>query len=594
MWIKKPREARAVVVGGGTMGIDVAVVLARGGAQVVVVEPSAQRRATLPQLLVERLGALDLLDRTAQVTFTAALGDLAWASVSLVIDCVPERLDIKRALFAELVELAEHDAVLTSNSSSFPISTIAEGLATADRMFGLHFFMPAHLVPLVEVVMGPASNLSTAQELVEFMRGCGNVPVLVRKDKPGFLANRMQHAMAREAFALIDEGVATPEDVDAAVRFGFGFRFLAAGPVMQRDHAGLDIHCAAAATMYPSLANNSEPARALRDRVSQGHLGMKSGEGFYAWTPETQRAERDRYDRLLHQGLSLLAAELPQIERVEPAKPGFFETPLLITVAPNGAYKQTKDHPALPVTPETLAQTAKACMDAGAAMLHMHIRDAQGGHSLDVAGYREATRVVRAAVGSGLILQVTSEAANRYQAAQQIAMVKALIPEAVSVGLREIDRPEIGERGLAEFFAWLVAHKVMTQVILYDESDLQRWQALRQAGVIPEGKWSLLFVLGRYTAGQRSEPKDLLPFVTHHHTNEPWAMCAFGSGEHACATAAAALGGHVRVGFENNLLLKSGVVARDNAALVHQVVQVAAALGRPVATADQARGWFAA
>jgi uncharacterized protein (DUF849 family) len=273
---------------------------------------------------------------------------------------------------------------------------------------------------------------------------------------------------------------------------------------------------------------------------------------------------------------------------------GFFETPLLITVAPNGAYKQPQDHPALPVTPDGLAQTAKACRDAGAAMLHLHIRDAQGRHSLDVAGYREALRVVRAAVGSDLILQVTSEAAKVYQAPQQLAMVQELVPEALSVGLREIDQPEVGEAGLARFFAWLLEHRVMTQVILYDEQDLRRWQALRQQGVVPDGRWFLLFVLGRYTAGQRSTPQDLLPFVQAHHTGEPWAMCAFGAGEHACAATAAALGGHVRVGFENNLLLRNGEVARDNAQLVQQVVDVAAALGRPVATPQQARDWFAA
>lgn len=273
---------------------------------------------------------------------------------------------------------------------------------------------------------------------------------------------------------------------------------------------------------------------------------------------------------------------------------GFFDTPLLITVAPNGAYKQLQDHPALPVTPDGLAQTAKACREAGAAMLHLHIRDAQGRHSLDVAGYREALSVVRAAVGPDMILQVTSEAAKVYQAPQQLAMVQELVPEALSVGLREIDQPEVGEAGLARFFAWLLEHRVMTQVILYDEQDLRRWQALRQQGVVPDGRWFLLFVLGRYTAGQRSTPHDLLPFVQAHHTGEPWAMCAFGAGEHACAATAAALGGHVRVGFENNLLLKTGKVAHDNAQLVQQVVHVAAALGRPVATAQQAREWFAA
>jgi uncharacterized protein (DUF849 family) len=269
-----------------------------------------------------------------------------------------------------------------------------------------------------------------------------------------------------------------------------------------------------------------------------------------------------------------------------------FSDSLLITVAPNGAYKQRTDHAALPMTSAELGQTAKQCLDAGAAMVHMHIRDAQGRHSLDVQGYRDAQQAVKAAVGEELIIQVTSEAARVYQAPEQIAMVTALKPEAVSVGLREVDQPEIGEAGLSRFFGWLAQERVMTQVIVYDVTDLQRWQALRAQGVIPDAPWSLLFVLGRYSVGQTSEPKDLLPFVLAHTGTEPWSMCAFGAGEHACATTAVALGGHARVGFENNLLLNNGQIAPDNAALVRQVADSARVLGRSLCTAQQAREAF--
>jgi uncharacterized protein (DUF849 family) len=271
-----------------------------------------------------------------------------------------------------------------------------------------------------------------------------------------------------------------------------------------------------------------------------------------------------------------------------------FSQPLLITVAPNGAYKQRPDHPALPITTTELGQTAKLCLDAGAAMIHMHIRDAEGRHSLDVQGYRDAQQAVKAAVGDELIIQITSEAARVYKAPEQIAMVTTLKPEAVSVGLREVDQPEIGEAGLAQFFGWLAKERVMTQVIVYDVVDLQRWQALRAQGVIPDAPWSLLFVLGRYSVGQTSEAKDLLPFVMAHTGAEPWSMCAFGAGEHACATTAVALGGHARVGFENNLLLNNGQVAPDNAALVRQIADSASVLGRSLYTAQQAREAFLA
>ena len=310
-----PRHTHAVVIGAGTMGADVAVVLARGGCRVTVTDPSPARRNELAPRTLDALSSLGLAGRAANVQTVADLSDVAWADVALVIECIPENLSAKQALFTELVQLAPAHTVLTSNSSSFPISAIGQGLPSQARMLGLHFFMPAHLVPLVEVVMGPQTDEATAQRLLSYMRGCASVPVLVRKDKPGFLANRLQHALAREAFAMMDEGVATAEDVDAAVRFGFGFRYLAAGPVLQRDHAGLDVHCAAATTMYPSLSNTDHPAKVLQDQVNAGRLGMKTGAGFFDWPEDRRMAEKARYNQLLKQGLALLADELPPLDR---------------------------------------------------------------------------------------------------------------------------------------------------------------------------------------------------------------------------------------------------------------------------------------
>ncbi|MES2758493.1 MAG: 3-hydroxyacyl-CoA dehydrogenase NAD-binding domain-containing protein [Pseudomonadota bacterium] len=312
--LPKPAHACALVVGGGTMGADVALVLARGGCRTIVMEMGEPRRQALDAYFSDGLRKLGVEHKRDRISTCASLDEVDWPAVDLVIECIPEKLALKQTLFADLVQRTRADTVLCSNSSSFPISAIGEGLDTADRMLGLHFFMPAHLVPLVEVVLGARSSAALADSLSAFMRACGMVPVLVRKDMPGFLANRLQHALAREAFALIDAGVATPEDVDAAVRFGFGFRFLAAGPVLQRDHAGIDVHCPAAATMYPSLAANTEPSKALTERYAAGKFGMKSGEGFYKWTPESIAAERARYDDLLMAGLRLLAPELPRID----------------------------------------------------------------------------------------------------------------------------------------------------------------------------------------------------------------------------------------------------------------------------------------
>ena len=212
--IDKPSKSTALIVGGGTMGADVALLLARAGCRTIVMESSNARRHLLPDYFVRGMTDLGYPQRADKLSAGASLDDLAWNEIDLVIECIPERLDIKQVLFTELERRARPDALLTSNSSSFPISAIAANLASAQRMLGLHFFMPAHLVPLVEVILGAASNPAHAETLAAFMRGCGMVPVIVKKDLPGFLANRLQHALAREAFAMIDDGVATAQDVD--------------------------------------------------------------------------------------------------------------------------------------------------------------------------------------------------------------------------------------------------------------------------------------------------------------------------------------------------------------------------------------------
>jgi 3-hydroxybutyryl-CoA dehydrogenase len=243
-----------------------------------------------------------------------SLNQFDWSEIDLVIECVPEKLEIKQDLFTQLEQVVNPQTVLASNSSSFPISQIAEGLKTSARMIGLHFFMPAHIVPCVEVVYGEKTSPLVADSLTRLMTACGMVPVTVKKDLPGFLANRLQHALSREAFDLIDAGIVTPEDVDKAVRFGFGFRYLAAGPVLQRDHAGLEIHAAAGASIYPSLNNKGEVAKCLKEKVDAKNLGMKTGQGFYSWDADAIKAERQRYDELLRAGLKLIQKELPEIK----------------------------------------------------------------------------------------------------------------------------------------------------------------------------------------------------------------------------------------------------------------------------------------
>lgn len=268
-------------------------------------------------------------------------------------------------------------------------------------------------------------------------------------------------------------------------------------------------------------------------------------------------------------------------------------SPLVLAVAPNGARKTKSDHPALPVLPGELAREASAALEAGAAMIHLHVRDGEGRHTLDVDAYRAATAAIRAEIGDRIIVQATSEAVGLYDRHQQMAMVRELRPEAVSLAIREIVPDESSERDAADFFAFLVRERIQPQFILYSPEDLARLETLRRRGIVPVARPFVLFVLGRYTAGQRSEPADLLAFLAPYPAGLHWAVCAFGPRENACALTAAALGGHARVGFENNLFLADGRVAADNAELVRQVAAGARLIGRPLASADQARALFA-
>jgi 3-hydroxybutyryl-CoA dehydrogenase len=176
-------------------------------------------------------------------------------------------------------------------------------------MLGLHFFMPGHLVPCVEVIRGERTAPAVIEKVCGIMADLGKKPVRVRKDVPGFLANRIQHALMREAISLVEQGFASAEDVDAAVRYGFGFRYVAAGPLLQRDLAGIDIHNAAAATMYPHLCNDSEPSRLMRDLVAKGHRGVKAKQGFYRWDDAGIARAQARYKAALRQALEIFRNE---------------------------------------------------------------------------------------------------------------------------------------------------------------------------------------------------------------------------------------------------------------------------------------------
>ena len=271
----------------------------------------------------------------------------------------------------------------------------------------------------------------------------------------------------------------------------------------------------------------------------------------------------------------------------------FTEQRVIVMAAPNGARRSQKDYPALPVTAGELADDAAALRDAGASVLHLHVRDEDGQHTLDAGRYRDALAAIRDRVGDGLVLQVTTEAVGRYSAVEQMDVVRELQPEAASLALRELCPEKGDEPAFAEFCQWMHEAAVWPQFILYDVGDVRRFDALRATGVIVGNAPFAMFVLGKYGDAAAGAVADLDVLLEATDPNAyPWAVCCFGPNEHAVMRAVLDRGGHVRIGFENNVVLSDGTPAPDNAALIHEFVASTAVEARQPATAQEVRAVF--
>jgi 3-hydroxybutyryl-CoA dehydrogenase len=311
---------KVVVIGTGTMAAGIGAGFINAGFACVFLgrqmDKARQSLADAHALAQGLAGGVP----TGAVAGSAGLIDSwnDWTHVVWVIETVAEDLDIKRALFAALDIRVPAHIPIGSNSSGFPITRIAQGLATRRRMFNAHYFMPAHLVPLVELALGEDSDPVLGAAVCGLYRRAGKKPVLVRKDIPGFLANRIQHALMREALALIDSGIASPEDVDTAVRYSFGFRYAAAGPVLQKEISGWDSMAKAAAEIYPSLSNTHVLADCVSRIIAAGHTGMKAGEGFRPWSADQIKIERAAYEERLKAAFDVLAMDGRSVESSRP------------------------------------------------------------------------------------------------------------------------------------------------------------------------------------------------------------------------------------------------------------------------------------
>ena len=307
-----------VIIGTGIMAAGIAAGFISQSVPIAILGRSKEKSATCLKkaiLLSKKIGinGANANKNNAELEISQSYGELSswqeWDQSQWVIETVAEDMSLKREIFNELDKKVPPHIPIGSNSSGFPISKIADGLKTANRMLGAHYFMPAEVVPLVEIVLGEKTDIRFAEDICNLYRQIQKKPVLVKKDIPGFLANRIQHALMREALSLVEAGIATPEDIDDAVRYSFGFRYAAVGPMTQKEISGWDGMANAAREIYPSLSNITTLPSQLEKLMQSGKTGMKAGEGFRKWTPEEIEKTTEAYSKRLKAAFDVLSIQ---------------------------------------------------------------------------------------------------------------------------------------------------------------------------------------------------------------------------------------------------------------------------------------------
>lgn len=307
---------RIAIIGAGTMGHGIAQVFALAKWRVSLTDrdPDVLQRAikriqTNLDVCVQYgfVKPDDVSTVPVHITLVSSIEE-AVAEADLVIEAVYEDLALKREVLGEIEQHSRLDAVITSNSSSFRVGDMVVALTRPARFLGTHFWNPPHIVPLVEVIQGAQTSAETVETVVHILKSVGKYPARVKQDVAGFVGNRLQHALRREAIALVAAGVASPEDVDLIARLGFGLRLPVVGPLETVDLAGLDLTLAIQSYLLPELDRSTEPASYLRDKVARGELGVKTGQGFFEWSTERTRAAIERRDTALFEMLRWLYA----------------------------------------------------------------------------------------------------------------------------------------------------------------------------------------------------------------------------------------------------------------------------------------------
>jgi len=289
--VAKPRIA---VVGAGLMGHGIAQVFALAGHEVALTDADAAALASAKDRILANLRDLGE-DATAvsRVRLAQNLAD-AVGDADYVVEAVREDLAVKQALFAAIERAAPAGAILATNTSVIPITAIMASLGGRDRALGTHWWNPPYLVPLVEVIATQWTSAAALDATMALHAAIGKTPVHVKKDVPGFVGNRLQHALWREAIALVENGICDAETVDTVIKAAFGRRLAVLGPLENADLVGTDLTLAIHRTVLPAIDSRPRPSPYLEKLVAQGKHGMKSGEGFRTWTPQAQAALRAR------------------------------------------------------------------------------------------------------------------------------------------------------------------------------------------------------------------------------------------------------------------------------------------------------------
>jgi 3-hydroxybutyryl-CoA dehydrogenase len=289
------------VIGAGLMGLGIAQVFASHGHRVSLFDTAEAVLEQVPGRLRENLRLLDLPIQHAEAVTVFSDLQAAVRAADFVFEAGPEKLPVKQDIFARLAAFAPRNAVLASNTSVIPISAIAKGVPADQRhrVLGAHWWNPAPLIPLVEVVRTADSGERELAATIDLLQACGKQPVRVNKDVPGFVGNRLQHALWREAQALISDGVCDGETVDLVVKNSFGLRLPVFGPIENADMVGLDLTQDIHAVVLADLSRATAPLPALTERVARGDLGAKSGRGFLEWPAGRQHATHERLSAYL-------------------------------------------------------------------------------------------------------------------------------------------------------------------------------------------------------------------------------------------------------------------------------------------------------